>query len=58
MSTTYNHTLIEKCVGLFCKRRSHHSAVDFDLKHCQDAAAMNIVSMMCKVETKIENVDV
>ena len=32
-TSRYNHTLIEKCVILFHKRRSHCNAVDFDAKH-------------------------
>ena len=57
VSATYNLTLIEKCVGLFRQRRTHCSAMDFDLKHCKDGVAMNIVTKMCKVEPKIENVN-
>ena len=32
----YNHTLIEKCVGLFRKRRSHHNVMDFDMKYLKE----------------------
>ena len=31
--------------------------MDFDLKHCKDGVAMNIVTKMRKVEPKIENVN-
>ena len=30
------HSLIEKCVGLFRKRRSHRSAMDFDGKYFKE----------------------
>ena len=35
-SVKYNHTLIEKCVSLFRKRRSHRSARDFDEKYLKN----------------------
>ena len=57
VTSRYNHTLIEKCVNLFCKRRSHCNAVDFDTKHCTTEIMKNILSKMVKLEPKIESVE-
>ena len=43
----YNHTLIERCVSLFRKRRSHRSALDFDTKYLKDETMKNLIVKMC-----------
>ena len=56
-SSRYNHTLIEKCVSLFCKMIPHCNAVDFDRKYCKTEVMKNILSKMIKLEQKIESVE-
>ena len=56
-TSRYNHTLIEKCVSLFCKRRSHCNPIDFDTKYCKTEVMKNILSKMIKLEPKIERVE-
>ena len=53
-STCYNHTLIEKYVSLFKKRRAHCSVVDFDMKYLKDRRMKNIMLKMYKPEIKKE----
>ena len=50
----YNHTLIEKCVSLFKRRRTHRNVIDFDSKYLSDANLKNLISKMCKPEVKSE----
>ena len=50
----YNHTLIEKCVSLFKRRRTHRNVIDFDSKYLSDANLKNLISKMCKPEVKTE----
>ena len=50
------YTLIEKCVDLFRKRRSHRNAIDFDGKYLKDEVLKNVVDGMVlgkhqKIET-------
>ena len=46
----YNHTLIEKCVSLFRKTRSHCNVVDFDIKYIKDERMKDIMVKMHKPE--------
>ena len=50
----YNHTLIEKCVSLFKRRRTHCNVIDFDSKYLSDANLKNLISKVCKPEVKTE----
>ena len=52
--TRYNHTLIEKCVTLFCRKRTHCNVLDFDMKYLQDEKMKQIMVKMCKPEIKME----
>ena len=54
-SVKYNHSLIEKCVNLFRKRRSHRNARDFDKKILKDEVMKGFIVKMCKPEIKCEN---
>ena len=53
-NTRYNHTLIEKCVSLFKRRRSHRNAMDFDIKYINDERMKSIMQKMCRPEIKKE----
>lgn len=53
-SARYNHTLIEKCISLFRKRRSHRNNLDFDNKYLKDERVKSIIQKMCKPEPKVE----
>ena len=53
-SARYNHTLIEKCVSLFRKRRTHRNALEFDKKYLKKEAMKNLMVKMCKPEIKME----
>ena len=48
----YNHTLIEKCVSLFRKRRLHRNIIDFDLQYVKDETMKHLLSKICKPEIK------
>ena len=40
------YSLIERCVGLFRKRRSHCNAQDFDTKYIKDEFEKNVLEGM------------
>ena len=42
------HSLIEKCVGLFQRRRSHRNAKDFDGKYLNNIFVNEVVEEMSK----------
>ena len=44
--TMVTHHLIEKCVGLFRKRQTHQSAIDFNSKYLKDEVIKNVVDGM------------
>ena len=50
----YNHTLIEKCVSLFRRRRSHRNVMDFDAQYLSEERMKNLITKMCKPEIKKE----
>ena len=41
-----SHSLIEKCVSLFQRRRSHRNAVDFDKKYLKNELLKKIIDGM------------
>ena len=41
-----SHSLIEKCVSLFRRRRSHRNAIDFDKKYLKNKLLKNIIDGM------------
>lgn len=43
------HTLIENCVGLFRKRRSHRNAMDFDGDYLKSSVLKNVVAEMSSI---------
>ena len=43
------HSLIENCVGLFRKRRSHQNAMDFDGKYLKCLIMGSVLDAMSKV---------
>lgn len=49
------HSLIEKCVALFRKQRTHWSAIDFYSNYLKDEVLKNVVDGMVKFP-KSENV--
>ena len=53
-TTRYNHTLIEKCVNLFKRRRVHRNVVDFDKKYLENERMKHIMLKMHKPEIKKE----
>ena len=40
------HSLIEKCVSLFRRRRTHRNVIDFDGKYLKDTLLKNLVDGM------------
>ena len=51
-SKHYNHTLIERCVSSFRKRRCHCNIMNFDRKYLNGMMMKGIILKMCKPEIK------
>ena len=48
----YNHTLIERCVSLFRKRRTHRTVLAFDQKYLKNEVFKSLIVKMCNPEVK------
>ena len=55
MQVSISHSLIEKCVSLFKKRRTHRNAIDFDSKYMKDELLKKIIDGMASFQRRDEN---